>query len=504
MKNEILINVGLGETRVATVEEGRLCEFRIERRTVDHPSDSRETRGDSLLGNILLGRVQRVLPGMQAAFVDVGLARAGFLGAREAQCLAELSEMNEGQLPPISACVREGETILVQVVKDPMSDKGARLSANITVPGRLLVLVPNQSGVGMSRRIEDEAERSRLTGLVETILAGNETGGGFIVRTAAMGLGEDVLREDARLLFERWKTIEEARRRLKPPAIVHQDIDQISRVLRDHVNRDTCRVQIDDLSSYKQAIKFRDEHVGDQELEIELYSGSGALFDACDIDGQVEACLDPQVSLRSGGWITIETTEALTAIDVNSGSLTEETGLEQTSVRTNVEAADEIGKQLRLRGIGGLIVVDFIHMDLPENNATVVEHLEKSLEGDRVPFQVSSMSQFGLVEMTRKRVREPLARQLTEECRTCTGQGRLQTAATVANNALRGVERAARENPGKPLKVVASSDVIRWIEARETSVRAALADRGITRVEFEKQIPSPRDRFQVHAMDEVM
>ncbi len=504
LKNEILINVGPGEIRVASVEEERLCEVHIERRSVDRDQNESDPRSASVLNNIFLGRVQRVLPGMQAAFVDVGLARAGFLGAREAQCLAEMSAMNDGQLPPISACVREGETILVQVVKDPMSDKGARLSANVTLPGRLLVYVPNQAGVGMSRRIEDEAERARLTSIIEKILSDTSIDGGFIVRTAAMGLEEDVLREDAEQLAARWKEIEQTKASLSPPSLVHEDVDPISRVLRDAVNRDTHRVQIDNLLAFKQAQSFRDEHLSDQGVDIVFYQGPGSLFDQYEIESQLEACFDPQVSLPSGGWITIETTEALTAIDVNSGSLTEETGLEATSVRTNIEAADEIGRQLRLRGIGGLIVVDFIHMDLPENNERVVEHLERGLVGDRVPFQVSAMSEFGLVEMTRKRVREPLSKMMTEGCRTCEGSGRLHTAATVANSLLRSVERAAREFPGKPLKAVASSDVIKWIEAREEGVRAALAEKGISQVVFERQVPSPRDRFHVHAMDEVV
>ncbi len=504
MKNEILINVGLGETRVATLEDGRLCEVLIERRPVDREQDATDPRGSSVLNNIMLGRVQRVLPGMQAAFVDVGLARAGFLGAREAQCLAEMSQMAQGELPPISACVREGETILVQVVKDPMADKGARLSANVTVPGRLLVYVPNQQGVGLSRRIEDENERQRLTAVIEKILADTGIAGGFIVRTAAIGLEESVLREDAEQLAAQWRVIAETKETMTPPAVVHQDVDQISRVLRDVVNRETVRVQIDNLTGYKQANAFRETQLAGQDIEINLFKGPGNLFDQFGIEGQIEACLDPQVSLKSGGWITIETTEALTAIDVNSGSLTEETGLEETSVRTNVEAADEIGRQLRLRGIGGLIVVDFIHMERPENNALVVEHLEAGLVGDRVPFQVSQMSEFGLVEMTRKRVREPLSRMLTEGCRTCSGVGRLQTAATVANDLLRSVERASLENKGKALKAVASSDVIRWIEAREDGIRDALTEKGITRIEFEKQVPSPRDRFHVHVLDEVM
>lgn len=503
MKNEILINVGLGETRVATVEEGRLCELHIERRPVDRDQDAADMRGSSVLNNIFLGRVQRVLPGMQAAFVDIGLARAGFLGAREAQCLAEMSAMNDGQLPPISACVREGEAILVQVVKDPMADKGARLSANVTVPGRLLVYVPNQKGVGMSRRIEDEQERQRLTSVVEKIIAEASFDGGFIVRTAAMGLEEDVLREDARELFDKWQTIEQFRASLSPPALIHQDVDQISRVLRDFVNRETCRIRIDELNSYKQAKRYQEAHLADHDVDIDLFKGPGSLFESLQLESQVEACFDPQVSLKSGGWITIETTEALTAIDVNSGSLTEETGLEETSVRTNIDAADEIGKQLRLRGIGGLIVVDFIHMNDPKNAARVVRHLEQSLVGDRVPFQVSPMSEFGLVEMTRKRVREPLSRMLTEGCRTCSSRGRLQTAATVANDLLRAVEREARDHPGKTLKAVASSDVIRWIEAREDGVRQALMEKGIGPVVFEKQVPSPRDRFHVHVMDEV-
>jgi ribonuclease G len=503
MENEVLINVGAGETRLALVEGGRLKDLYIERRAVEN----QQRCGDTVVGNIMLGRVQRVLPGMQAAFVEVGLSRAGFLGAREARCLAELAGLEDGELPPISACVREGEKILVQVVKDPIADKGARLSANVTVAGRLLVYVPNQSGVALSRRIEDEDERDRLTQIVDGLIEGRCSAagkaGGFIVRTAAIGMNTQALSDDAYRLFDQWDAIEKRTEGIDPPYTVYQDLDPVARAMRDFVNRETTNVLIDDVSGVAAAKSFREDFMPEFEPVIEKFDGPGGIFDLYDIQAEIDGMFEPRIELSSGAWITIESTEALTAIDVNSGSLTETTGLEETSVRTNVSAADEIGRQLRLRGVGGLIVIDFIHMDEPDNIAEVLSRLEAGLAGDRVPYQISTMSEFGLVEMTRKRVREPLSRQQTEDCRPCAGLGRLKTAATVANELLRSVEREARAAPGRRLKAVASPDVIRWIDARKTQIYDSLERRGAGLVTFEMKSPSPREKYEVFAEETV-
>ncbi len=469
MSEEVLINVGLGEIRVAVLEDGTPVEFVMERTTEDELKAKTGRAGHSLLGNIFYGRVQRVLPGMQAAFVDVGLARAGFLGAREARCLCELTGLDEGTLPPISSCVTEGEAILVQAVKDPIGEKGVRLSANVTLPGRLLVLVPNQSGVVLSRRIEDEAERARLTSLVSCIAerfnALGVTGepAGYIVRTAAIGMSEDELVEDARRLAADWADVRAAQSAAKPPAILFHDLDPVAKTMRDFVSMDTGRVMIDDAAAYEEAIRYCKRAMPHMAERVTFHNGPGSVFDAFDLDGAIEQALEPRVELPSGGWITIETTEALTAIDVNSGRYTAATGLEETSVRSNLEAAEAIVEQVRLRGTGGLIVIDFIHMNDPANIERVLDTLNKGFEKDRVPTQVSGMSEFGLVEMTRKRVREPLEKLLTEPVYG-DGRPRMKTRGTVANELLRAIMRVAARYPGAPVSARAAPEVIAWLE----------------------------------------
>jgi ribonuclease G len=505
MPKEVLINAGAGEIRVALVEDGRLQELSLER-TLGLEEGSVRNRGEgrsghSLVGNIILGRVQRVLPGMQAAFIDVGLDRAGFLGAREARCLADLPGFEEERTPKIGDCVREGEEILVQVVKDPIGEKGARLSANVTIPGRLAVLVPNQSGVALSRRIEGEDERARMMAMGEAMIAeGGDRlvpGAGYILRTAATDASLTDLKEDAERLAEAWRPVLAKRQAAAAPATLYHDLDPVERTLRDMVRADTARVIIDDAVSAEAARAYCRRAMPEAERRIELFTGPGQLFDMYDLEDEIERLTSPRVPLPSGGWITIESTEALTAVDVNSGSFTASTGLEETSVRVNLEAADEIGRQVRLRGIGGLIVVDFIHLAEPGNVATVLEVLSQSLSRDHTPTQISAMSEFGLVEITRKRVRDPLVKLMSECCRSCSGHGRKRTRDSVALEVMRQVERAAVAAPGKPIVVRASPDVVRWLEDHGEEVRASLARRGAARVRFEANDGYAREGFDV-------
>lgn len=505
MSEEVLINIGPGETRVAVVQDGRPVEIVLERVTEDDMAAKTGRAGHSLLGNIFMGRVQRVLPGMQAAFVDIGLERAGFLGAREARCLCELAELDEGTLPPISACVTEGQVILVQAVKDPIGEKGARLSANVTIPGRLLVLVPNQSGVALSRRIEDEAERARLTALVEEMVARFEAQGvtgepaGYIVRTAAIGASVEDIAADASQLAEEWRKVRELTMRTSPPHIVYHDLDPVSRTLRDYVSTETSRVLIDDADSFTEAQRYCRRAMPEMLDRIQLFNGPGTLFSLYDIDGEIENALEPRVELPSGGWITIETTEALTAIDVNSGKYTAATGLEETSVRINLDAVGEIIYQLRLRGTGGLIVIDFIHMNNPDNIQKVLDALNEGFAHDRVPTQISSMSQFGLVEMTRKRVREPLDKLLTEPAYS-NGRPRRKTCVTVANDLLRRVARESVVSPGRPIVVRAAPDVIDWLERGHPYLLERLRRRVRVDVRLMPEPSFSRDRLDVGAL----
>jgi ribonuclease G len=527
MNKEILINAGAGEVRVAVVEDGRLQELFFEQTIGCDDGALRRRNGSNgchgLIGNIILGRVQRVLPGMQAAFVDIGLDRSGFLGAREARCLADLPGFHvpvraappsgddqtpdlicgEERAPRIGECVREGEEILVQVVKDPIGEKGARLSANISLPGRLLVLVPNQQCVALSRRIDDEAERARLTALCAQMLAkdrsGFAAGAGYIVRSAAIGAELPELRDDAERLAETWLAVSARRKSAGAPATLHQELGPVERAMRDEVDAATTRVIIDDGEALEAARAYCRRTTPGNEGKLERFAGPGLLFDLYDVEEEIEQLLSPRVPLASGGWITIENTEALTAIDINSGSFTESTGLEETSLRVNLEAAEAIARQLRLRGIGGLIVIDFIHVSEPANTERLMATLRESLARDRTPTQILPMSEFGLVEITRKRTRDPLARMMTENCRPCRGRSRVRSCTSVAMEILRRVEREALHAPGRPIVVRAAPEVVEWMQAHDAGLRPALARRRAPRVSFEPRPEFTREGFDVIA-----
>lgn len=502
-RKTVLIDVGFAETRIAFLEDGRLAEVSYERPAPDEDGPAPLRQAGSQLGNIYLGRVKRVLPGVQAAFIDIGQARNGFLSARDAKRLKDYA----GQLiadtrpdpPPINELVHEGEALLVQVIKDPIGDKGARLSASVSLPGRLLILVPEQVLFALSRRILDEAERARLQALIEDIAGELDSRHGakfgFILRTAAIGSGRAELLEDAERLVAQWLSIKTALAGLRPPVLVYRELGAISRVLRDHLNEETDQIVINDAAAFAEAKRYANEVTPALAGRVVLHGRT--LFERYGIEAELEGLLMPRVPLPSGGWITIETTEALTAIDVNSGSL--EAGcLEETGLRTNLDAAKEIGRQLRLRGIGGLIVIDFIHMGEAANVEAVLEALKATLAMDRAPTQMTGMSLFGLVEVTRKRVREPLSRLLTESCGPCGGQARIPTAGTVAGAALR---RLARETDGRRglagLRIRVDSAVASWFSARRRTVIEPLQARLGCPVEIEAAPDFARDRFEI-------
>jgi ribonuclease G len=510
MAKDVLVNAGAGEVRVAVVEDGVLDQLWLER-TIgldDGYGMRRHCGARSLVGDVILGRVQRVLPAMQAAFVDVGLERAGFLAAREARprtaTLHDDPCADEDRQLRIADFVHEGEEILVQVVKDPIGDKGARLSANLTIPGRFLILVANSSGVALSRRIEDEEERARLTAIVEAFapdlpceLAVRP---GYIMRTAAVGSSADDLKDEALVLNAIWHGIVKRRRAATPPTTLHADLGPVERALRDEVDGTVDRILIDDRSALAAARAYAGRAMPGIAAKIEPYVGPEPLFDRFGIEEEITGLTSPRVALPSGGWITIESTEALTAIDVNSGSYVESSGLEETSLKVNLEAAEAIGRQLRLRGIGGLIVIDFIHLTERTNVARVVEALGAASSKGRVPSQILGMSEFGLVEMTRKRVREPLAKRMTENCRRCDGHGRRMTVEAVAVDMLRRVERAAAAAPGKAVVLRAAPVMVRWLEVHENEIRMALARRGVIQLRIETNNEQRRENFDVLTM----
>ena len=490
MSIEVLINAGAGEIRVALVADGKLEELSFER-TIGVEDGPRGCH--SMVGDVILGRVQRVMAGMQAAFVDIGLDRAGFLALREARSLAKTFSDTAG----ISDCLQEGQAVLVQVIKDPMGEKGARLSAGVTLPGRMLVMTPAQAGLALSRRIEDEPSRACLTALGEKLLNQDQLipGAGFIFRTAALGATLEELTQDALMLAEIWRGIEDKRKSARPPATLYHDLGPIERTLRDAVRGDVTAVLIDDAAAFNAARAYCRRAMPAAEAHIQLVNAP--LFESHGLEDEIAALAHAKVALPSGAWITIETTEALTAIDVNSGRFTQSGGLEETSLAVNLEAANEIGRQIRLRGIGGLIVVDFIH--LSGDAAPVLAALEKSLGFDRAPVQISPMSQFGIVAITRKRVREPLARLTSAACPSCHGSGRAPTPQSVALNILRQVEREARAAPGREILAEAAPDVALWLNTHKEAITPELARRGAGRVRFEAG-HFGREAFDVRAV----
>jgi ribonuclease G len=487
MTREVLINAGAGEIRVAVVADGKLQELSFER-TIGGEDGARGCH--SLVGDMILGRVCRVMPGMQAGFVEVGLERAGFLALREARALAK------SPTEDISACVREGESVMVQVIKDPMGEKGARLSAGLTLAGRMLVMTPEQPGMALSRRIVEEGARAELLALGEKLLMmeGLAPGAGFIFRTAAQGATLEELAQDARALAETWNGIQEKRKTARPPATLYHDLGPIERTMRDVVRGEVTKVLIDDAAAFEAAKAYCRRAMPGAESAIELVREP--VFALYGLEDEIAGLAHAKVELKSGAWITIESTEALTAIDVNSGRFTQSGGLEETSLAVNLEAADEIGRQIRLRGIGGLIVVDFIHLAQSEHAARVVAALEKSLFFDRAPVQISPMAEFGIVAITRKRVREPLGRLTASPCAACQGSGASLSRESVALAVLRRVEREARAAPGQEILAEAAPEVAEWLNSHKEEIAPALARRGAGRVIFQPGDFS-RERFDV-------
>lgn len=497
MAKDILINVGAAEIRLAVVEDG--CLQALSTASTLHDG---EGRGASRIGDIVLGRVQRVLPAIQAAFVDIGMERAGFLGAREARALkpgwrALAADAANGDADPdIDELVREGDAVLVQIVKDMIGEKGARLSAALTVPGRLCVLTPFQAGISLSRRIENEAERARLARAGEAALrlSGAE---GMILRTNAYGAEAEEVAEEAAHLNALWQGILAAGKAARAPSLIHQDLDPIGRALRDAASLDTRRILIDDAAALRDAQAYCRKSIPDLEGRIALFEGPGALFDAFAIEDEIEILAHSRVSLPCGGWITIEVTEALCAVDVNSGSFTAADNLQEMGRVVNAEAAREVGRQIRLRGIGGVVVIDFIHMQNEVHVGEVLRILEESLTRDGRPVQIAPPSPFGLVEVTRKRVRAPREWRTGEPCPCCGGSGRVRRPGVVALAAIRRLEQTARSAPGQAIRLEAAPEVIDWIEAQGEILRTALATKGVVRLQLVAKAAFARDGFDV-------
>jgi ribonuclease G len=457
---QILVNVTPQETRVAVTEQGVVQELHVERRSA---------RG--LVGNIYLGTVARVLPGMQSAFIDIGLDRAAFLH------IADIWSAREKQdnAKPIEKILSEGQTVLVQVIKDPIGSKGARLSTQISMAGRLLVYLPQEAHIGISQRIEDEGERALLKDKLQQLLPANE-GGGFIIRTVAEFASDKELNDDVEYLTRLWNRIQEQTRSAPPSSLIHQDLNLALRVVRDFVNEKTERILVDSRETFQIMREFAESYTRSALPILEPYTGERPLFDLFGVEDEIERALARRVDLKSGGYLIIDQTEALTTADVNTGGFVGGRSFDDTIFKTNLEAAQVIARQLRLRNLGGIIIVDFIDMDNEEHKESVLAELRKNISRDRTRLTLNGFTALGLVEMTRKRTRESLAHVLCEPCSMCQGRGEIKTAQTVCYEVLREILRSARQFDAKEYRILASQKVIDLFLDEESQSLAQLGD----------------------------
>lgn len=463
MKAELLLNITPSETRVAMIEGGVLQEVHIER-------DSK--RG--LVGNIYKGRVSRVLPGMQAAFVDIGLDKAAFLHASDivphTECVAE-NEKKQFSVRDISELVRQGQDIVVQVIKDPLGTKGARLTTDITIPSRYLVFMPGSSHVGVSQRIDSEQERDRLK---KVVAAYCDEYGGFIIRTAAEGADERELAQDAAFLKRLWLKVDERRGKYKSRTMLYGELGLSQRILRDFVGTEIERIQVDSRLEFENLKEFTTEYVPELTDKLELYHGDKPIFDMYDTENEIQRSLDRKVELKSGGYLIIDQTEAMTTVDINTGAFVGRRNLEETIFNINTEATQAIARQLRLRNLGGIIIIDFVDMLEEEHRKRVLASLEAALSHDRVKTNINGFTQLGLVEMTRKRTRESLEHVLCDICPACEGRARVKTVETVCFEILREITRVNRAYDADKFVVYASPAVAASLEDDESHALAEL------------------------------
>ncbi len=471
MQQDILINWSPQETRVAVVESGAVQELHIERAL---------ERG--LVGNVYLGKVARVLPGMQSAFIDIGLERAAFLHVADLSDSHHTSRSADGETAgraaapsvPIEKRLFEGQALMVQVIKDPIGTKGARLSAQISIAGRLLVFLPQDDHVGISQKIPAE-QRNALRSRVQALLGEGSTGG-FILRTNGEDATDAELAEDIAYLRTAWARIKDASLRQPPKTMLHQDLNLLQRVLRDLTGERTQSIRIDSREQFELLKVFAREFTPAALDKLQHYKGERPIFDLFAIDEEVSKALGRRVDLKSGGYLIVDQTEALTTVDVNTGGFVGARNFEDTIFKTNLEAAQAIARQLRLRNLGGIIIVDFIDMVRDEHREAVLAEFRKQLARDRVKTVVGGFSQLGLVEMTRKRTRESLAQLLCEPCPECAGKGSVKTARSVAYDILREILREARQFSPHEIRVVASPKVIELFLDEESQHLASLSD----------------------------
>ncbi|HDM8400392.1 TPA: ribonuclease G [Yersinia enterocolitica] len=461
MTAELLVNITPSETRVAYIDGGILQEIHIEREA---------KRG--IVGNIYKGRVSRVLPGMQAAFVDIGLDKAAFLHASDimphTECVAG-DEQKNFNVRDIAELVRQGQDLMVQVVKDPLGIKGARLTTDITLPSRYLVLMPGAAHVGVSQRIESEAERERLK---KTVAEYCDEQGGFIIRTAAEGIGEEELAADAAFLKRLWTKVQERKKRNITKYKLYGEMALAQRVLRDFAGAALDKIRVDSKLTYDFLVEFTREYIPEMTEKLELYAGKQPIFDLYDVENEIQRSLERKVDLKSGGYLIIDQTEAMTTVDINTGAFVGHRNLDETIFNTNIEATQAIARQLRLRNLGGIIIIDFIDMSNEEHRRRVLHSLEQALTKDRVKTSISGFSQLGLVEMTRKRTRESIEHVLCNECPTCRGRGTVKSVETVCYEILREIVRVHHAYDSDRFLVYASPAVGEALKGEESHALA--------------------------------
>ena len=490
----ILINSELTETRVAHLEDNELVELHF------------ETRSDpTLVGSIFLGKVSRVLPGMQACFVDIGLEKAAFLYVGDIYSRGDMVELGDAEVlnhqePPIEDLIKEGERVLVQVMKDPLGTKGARITTQISLPGRYLVYMPGTQHIGISRKIENESVRGRLRDWIQKI----DPQAGVIVRTASEDAGESELARDLEFLKSLWGEISRKKEEALQIGVIFHEIGVEQRILRDTLGESIQKVIFDSREAFLKCRDFVAKFMPQFSQKLELYEGRKPLFDAYDLELEIARSLGRKVWLKSGGYIVIDEAEALVVIDVNTGRYTGKKDLEETLFKTNLEAAREIAHQIRIRNLGGIIIVDFIDMESHSNRESLMQVLRQEMAKDRVRTEVNPMSSLGLVEMTRKRTRPSLSQMLCEPCEACDGVGYLKRPSTLANELLRNLRRelshSLNRSPGEVfVEVRCRPEIKDWILENEADSLLELELKWRARVQFlddaSRQRPSPGESF---------
>jgi ribonuclease G len=459
MNVEILVNITPMETRVAVVENGSVQELYIERC---------ESLG--IVGNIYLGKIVRVLPGMQAAFVDIGLDKAAFIHASD----INVNRTEEEKSLSISQLVSQGQQLVVQVTKDPIGTKGARLTTHLSIPSRYLVYMPETKHIGISQKIEGEKERNRLKALVKH--SQKEVGiesGGFILRTAAENMSEAEVMKDMDYLKRLWKALKDKLLKSGAPSTIYADLPLYTRVTRDLIRNEVEKIRIDSKETYQKTVEFVRKYTPECESLLEYYPGERPIFDLFSVEDELQRALARKVELKSGGYLIIDQTEAMTTIDVNTGGFVGHRNLEETIFKTNLEAVTVIVRQLRLRNQGGIIILDFIDMEDPEHRRQILRMLEKMLEKDYAKTKVTGVSELGLIEMTRKRTRESLEQMLMEACKICDGRGKIKTAQTICYDIFREILREDRAYAINSFMILASQEVVDRLLDEES---ASLAD----------------------------